>query len=155
MTNLTVCKKKGSKLFSNTTSIYFRCCETPFNSSKCEYNENYIVVEYSKNFKGNLTTFINGNYEKYIARINLEANNDIDYIDNIIEIKINPGQKIKILFNNPLPLTTMANLFNNITKIKSIDLSHFNSTKVTGINSMFSRFTELEAITFWDNFDTS
>ena len=155
MTNLTVCKKKGSKLFLNTTSIYFRCCETPFNTSKCEYNENYIVVEYSKNFKGNLTTFINGNYEKYITRINLEANNDIDYIDNIIEIKINPGQKIKILFNNPLPLTTMANLFNNITKIKSIDLSHFNSTKVTGINSMFSRFTELEAITFGDNFDTS
>jgi len=56
--NLTICKNRGIKTFSNETSKIFRCCETPFNTSKC--NNNYIQVEY-RNFTGNLTGFISGN----------------------------------------------------------------------------------------------
>ena len=66
---------------------------------------------------------------------------------------INPGQRIKLIYNN-LP-TNIANLFYNITEIKSIDFSHFNSTEVTDVNSMFGLCTELETITFGDNFDTN
>ena len=40
--NLTICKNSGIKAFSNETSKIFRCCETPFNTSKC--NNNYIII---------------------------------------------------------------------------------------------------------------
>ena len=56
--NLTICKKRGIKAFSNETSKTFRCCETPFNTSGC--NHNYIIVEY-RNFTGNSTGFISKN----------------------------------------------------------------------------------------------
>ena len=153
MNDLIICKNKGAKLFTNITSKYFRCCETPFNTSKCEDKEDYIIVEYTKNFKDNLTTFINRNYENYITRIYLEANNNIDFIDNITEVIINPGQRIKLIYNN-LP-TNIANLFYNITEIKSIDFSHFNSTEVTDVNSVFAFCTKLETVTFGGFFDTS
>ena len=61
---------------------------------------------------------------------NPEINKASIYYDNdTIITEIKPGSKIKIKFNTPL--TTLEYLFYNMTKIKSIDFSHFNSTEIT------------------------
>ena len=146
--NLTICIKDANKLFSNRTSKSFRCCETPFNTSKCGYN--YIVVEYSKNFNDNLIGFISKNPEINISHIYLD--DEVNYVSNIRTMVIKPGSKLKIEFS--APVTTLAYFFYNMTKIKSIDFSHFDSSEVTDINSLFSRCVELETITFGDDFNT-
>ena len=146
--NLTICIKDANKLFSNRTSKSFRCCETPFNKSKCGYN--YIVVEYSKNFNDNLIGFISKNPEINISHIYLD--DEVNYVSNIRTMVIKPGSKLKIEFS--APVTTLAYFFYNMTKIKSIDFSHFDSSEVTDINSLFSRCVELETITFGDDFNT-
>ena len=82
-------------------------------------DEDYIIVEYSTNFT-NLKGFESKNPEINKASI---------YFDNdTIITEIKPGSKIKIKFNTPL--TTLEYLFYNMTKIKSIDFSHFNSTEI-------------------------
>ena len=47
----------------------------------------------------------------------------------------------------------MSYLFYNMAKIKSIDFTHFDSTEVTDMGSLFSGCNGLEAITFGGNFN--
>ena len=42
LANLTVCRGYGATPFSNTNSKIFRCCDTPFDTSKCK--ESYIII---------------------------------------------------------------------------------------------------------------
>ena len=86
------------------------------------------------------------------ARIYLN-DNDIDYFFNNQTMEIKSGSKIKIQFINPL--TSMAYLFYNMTQIKSIDFSNFNSTEVTDMSHLFELCTGLENINFGNNFDNS
>ena len=148
--NLTICKKEGAKPFSNTTSKIFRCCETPFDTSKC--NDNYIIVEYSKNFTDKLIGFKSRNPHIHIFHISID-NNEIDYINDIQTMEIKPGSKLKIEFNTSL--TTLRGFFFNMTEIKSIDFSHFDSTEVTDMFHLFDGCTKLQTITFGDNFNTT
>ena len=149
ISNLTVCKRQGSFPFSNTNSKNFRCCETPFDTSKC--NDNYILVKY-RNFTGNLNGFRSRNTQMNKARIYLD-NNDIDYFFNNQNIVIKPDSRIKIQFISPL--TSMAYLFYNMPQIKSIDFSNFNSKEVTDMSHLFNLCTGLENINFGNNIDTS
>ena len=150
LNNLIVCKKEGTKPFSNPTSKIFRCCETPFNTSKCKGN--YIIVKYSNNFTNNLIGFKSKNTMINISHIYLD-DDEKDYINNIKTLEIKPGSRLKIEFDTSI--TTLAYLFYNMSKIKSIDFSYFDSTEVTDMNSLFYKCNELEAITFGDYFNTS
>ena len=148
LANLIVCSKYGTTPFSNITSKIFRCCETPFDNSKCK--ENYILVEYSKNFTDKLIGFITRNIEINKSLIYLD--DETDYVKNIETMEIKPGSKLKIEFSTPL--TTLENFFYNMTKIKSIDFSHFDPTEITDMSCLFYHSTGLENITFGDNFNT-
>ena len=78
--------------------------------------------------------------------------NDVkDYIRTINIMEIEPGETIRLVFSTPP--TTLANLFYNMTKIKSVDLSHFNTTELTDMSHLFDGCTELEAITFGNSFN--
>ena len=95
LNGLTICKDVGTKPFSDTTSKIFSCCETPFNTTKCD--NNYILVEYNTNFKDNLIGFITRNPEiNNFNKTHIYLNNNvIDYVSNITSMIIKTWIKNK------------------------------------------------------------
>ena len=102
--------------------------------------DNYILVEYTSNFTNNLEGFLTPNNVTKIAHLYMNGDNKTDYISSIQSIDIKPGTILMIVFNTPP--TTLDSFFHQMTKIKSIDFSHFDSTEVKSMNGLFSGCNE-------------
>ena len=116
-------------------------------------SDNYIIVKYGTEITYGANTFTN----------NIDSRKKILYIKNKNKI-IEPTTEFKIEANGiieiylPKDITSLAKFFSNedgnTQYITSIDLSHFNSSKVEDAGHMFSYCSSLEEINF-NNFVTS
>ena len=111
--------------------------------------DNYILVYFGDIFVGNIINF--KNYDSHNSISNIYLDDSTSPLSDISSISL--GSKLKIEFNTPP--TTIANFFNGMNYIKSIDFSHFNSAEVTDMSYLLSGCSFLQTITFGDNFDTS
>ena len=89
------------------------------------------------------------NYYPYYIYINDAFQN---YFDTIVYDLQNEINDIKIIFN--YKLLSCKSMFNSLKNIINIDLSIFDSSKVTDMNGMFAYCDSLEFINF-NNFQTS
>ena len=143
MANLTVCQKED--LLHDKTN---KCCYLDMETDLCEIT-NYMIVFYGRDVE-------------YENNFNNKYRNDISFIvRGGYSPKINPsdklsirsGSKIKIYYESPIE--TLENFFDTnfdekAEGIVSIDLSHFDSTKITNMNNMFSGLSSLNSIDFTD-----
>ena len=96
-----------------------------------------------------LSDYVFNNYQPTEIKINDNTINGIDkFAENLVNL-----ENVVILKWNYL-LTTCQEMFSKLSNIVKIDLSKFDSTKVTNMLSMFYECTSLTSINF-DNFDTS
>jgi surface protein len=145
--NLIVCQNSDIITDSNIRKI---CCDYNFETHLCQ-SSNYITLYYNtdcsykngfKNQYRNDISFIN-----YLNRTNTDSE----------ELNIKSGTKIEIHYNTPI--TNIENYFagegdsNNIY-IESIDLSQFDTSLVSNMNSLFYGCTTLKSIDF-SNINTS
>ena len=122
---------------------------------------NIALTENINNQQNSIILKINGNgYQQIISKDKLPdlvyLNDDIINIDEDGCINIQSEEEeesiLKLIWNNKLD--NCAFLFDSLTNITEIDLSDFDSSKVTTMKGMFSYCSNLEYINF-DNFNTS
>ena len=130
MPELIVCQKED--LVHDKTN---KCCYFDMETDLCEIT-NYMIVYYGRDVE-------------YENNFNNKYRNDISFIvRGGYSPKINPsdklsirsGSKIKIYYESPIE--TLENFFDTnfdekAEGIVSIDLSHFDSTKITNMNNVF------------------
>ena len=150
LNDLIVCQKEEKILPINIdNNREKRCCYFNITENMCE-SDNYIILNYGKE-----SEYKNGFINKYRNGVSFIINGDyINTLSNNQSFKVNAGCKIEIYFNSIL--TSLESFFDynydiNIGNIKSIDLSHFNSSLITDMSKAFSGCTSLESINF-DNF---
>ena len=150
------------KSIRNTFSFFLIIITAAIIFKVSTQESNYIILSVSK---GTYTIFSeNKNYDLYIegvkhtVYINITYPDEI-YIENnkIVEIKNSytfnaDYNEVKLNFNEPVYNTKL--FFVECEGIKRIDLSHFNSSLITTMNSMFRDCSNLEYIDF-SNIDTS
>ena len=149
-----------------------RCCEFNLDILECELPPTIIPLN-SEEFESS-NTFIDSGGDNYIV---VYFNGKIDYSNfmnkyrtNVIKIVLNgkeqnigdsfsiqSGTGLEIHFNEPVE--SLEHFFDQIIDenaglISSIDFSHFNSSKLSNMNSIFSGCTDLETVDF-TNFDWS
>ena len=142
-----VCQKDDFKIVADKTYIK-ACCVYNDNILKC-YTNNYITVQYNTEI-----SYDNG---FKISKENFpEFRKDINFIkneENIItpsgELKIKSNSKIEIHLDNSIQ--SLAHFFNSdyddFTKnIVSIDFSHFDSSLITDMKSLFSGCSSLQKL---------
>ena len=145
-----VCQKDD--IIINKTYIK-ACCEYNDNILKC-YSKNYITVHFNKEI-----TYENGfkinntNFPEYRKGINFIKNeeNITTPSENLV---IKSDSKIEIHLDNSIK--SLAHFFNsdydaNTKDIISIDFSHFNSSLITEMNSLFSGCGALQQL-YLNNF---
>ena len=145
--NLIVCQK--NEIITNNNAIY-ACCNYNNDNSKCEFS-NYMIVKYKVQAEYN-----NGFQINTRAGINFISYNDINYRKNqALTISANTEIKIYILSDT----TSLESFFDsskdpNVEKIRSVDLSNFNSSLITNLNNMFKGCSYLKFldISNCDNF---
>ena len=139
---LIVCQKEN--IITNENSIK-SCCYFNISTNKCEEYTNYIIIYY-------------GEYTEYDTGFGNDYRNGIEFIingGNNSKLKLNdklviyPGNKIEIYFSTSI--TNISNFFNskfdiNVKKITFIDLSHFNISLITDMNSVFNGCSSLQSI---------
>ena len=90
---------------------------------------------YENKDKVKIKTFKYENEKEIKNNIEIQINGNIIPFSNFYDFKI-PGKKIiKYIFKNLLTKTVC--LFADCTLLKKVDISHFNTDKVTNMNSMF------------------
>ena len=90
---------------------------------------------YENKDKVKIKTFKYKNEKEIKNNIEIQINGNIIPFSNFYDFKI-PGKKIiKYIFKNLLTKTVC--LFADCTLLKKVDISHFNTDKVTNMNSMF------------------
>ena len=97
----------------------------------------------------NFQQIINPEYEPDIIYLN---DMEIEFYLGSIFIEKNGKNKVTLIFDNSLE--NLDYLFESIKSIIEIDLSNFDSSKVTSMKGMFNDCTNLKAINF-NNFNTS
>ena len=117
---------------------------------------------YSKVYSNEITLRIEGNgIQKILGESILNHPNEViingfkkEYIDYSYELE-NITNVVTIKWNTPL--TTCKNMFFNLNNIISIDLSKFDSSKVSDMSSMFYMFYDCQSLKYLDlsYFDTS
>ena len=116
---------------------------------KDDFKEDIIIFN---NYGNNNDDFIN-NINAYLD----ENKIDIKKEGNKCKINYNFKKKgeyvIKIIFNKIL--TNIKGFFNECSIIKYIDLSNFNTSKVTDMSLMFNKCNNLKKIKGIENFNTS
>ena len=147
--NTVVCQNENENetLITNPNNQYI--CYDLYNDLKFKCANNILV--YYKNESNYNKSFIFGTGEEEI-----ESRKSIKYIyinDDIYEanssLYIKENSYVKLCFENTP--TSLDNFFNNDTdsnviNIKSIDLSHFNSSLIKSMNNTFSGCSELIAL---------
>ena len=156
-TSLTVCQKE--QIITNANALN-ECCDFldyNFKTLSCD-PDNYIKVKFKKDvvYSNGFNFVENGKlkneYRKEVFLIQYENNR---YMPND-KLTISKEKEIKIVFKSPMINTT--NFFYdyydpNVEHIISIDLSHFDSSKLQSSDSMFSGCISLEYIDF-SNFNS-
>ena len=104
----------------------------------------YLTVE-GLNFQ----PIINPKFEPYLIYLN---DIETEYYYGSIYIDKNGKNKVTLVFNSSLEY--LDYLFDSIKSIIEIDLSNFDSSKVSSMKGMFNDCTNLKAINF-NNFNTS
>ena len=145
--NLIVCQSE--KIFLNI-KLYEICCSFNAETEMCE-SDNYITLYYNQD-----SYYENGFKNENRNYINFINYNNSTIIDTI-ELNILAGTKLEIHFTSPV--TSMENFFsqendNNMINVVSIDLSHFDSSSVENMGSMFSGCNLLEDVDL-SNFNTT
>ena len=150
VSNLTVCQK--GKIITNDNRIE-KCCYYNLDNNECE-STNYITVYYGekaeydnaflvKNYRNDIKFIINGIY-------NIKQNAS----DNLIVLD---ESKIEIHFSNiskSLEKFFSSEIDPNVAKITSIDFSHFDTSLIENITSMFYGCSSLKYVDL-SFFDTS
>ena len=157
--DLTVCVNDYSQLSAeNSLKIHNRpniCCRK---NSKYVINANKCVGELNL-----ITIYVNGVKGEEINIINSEFNTLPDYVyinDDYNDLNLVSSIKLPKDGENVVRLIWIGSvkscnaMFQGCNKIKSIDLSSFNSLSIESSNSMFSGCSSLESINF-KNFKTS
>ena len=126
--NLMVCQKEEEILSTNTNNKKREC--RYFNITKDVFgSDNYIIIYY-----GEESVYKNGFYNKYRDNVSFIINgNYINTLQNDQSFKVNAGCKMELYFNSIL--TSLESFFDynhdiNVRNIKSIDLSHFNTSLI-------------------------
>ena len=145
---LTVCQKE--RIISKNKNE--RCCY--FNNGICE-STNYIVIYFEKE-----TIYKNGFIKDNNGKTSRNKN-DIDFIINgnhfnkykaTDKLFIKKGKKIKVYFSSVMTLDNYFSIENdpNMENVVSMDLSHFNTSLVTNMASMFNGCHSLKSIDLYD-----
>ena len=145
--NLVVCQNKN--ILTNE-DLVFVCCDFDTNTYVCK-SSNYIVahykeqVTYNRNFVNEKRSGIN--FMNYNAQTFTSNNQIIINADTEIELHI---------FSNNTVLNSFfdSNKDSNVAKIKSLDLSHLDSSSISDMSRMFFGCSSLESINL-NNFITS
>ena len=139
--NVIVCNP-GNYFIANddTYSIYYICCSFNNETDMCE-SDNYIELYYNEECN---YAFSNS----YRENINFINYNDITIPSNI-ELNIVAGTKIQINFNTPI--TTLEKFFSqsedeHMSKVISIDFSHFDSSALVNMDSVFYGCSALKSL---------
>ena len=141
--NLTVCQSE--KIIINEDAIN-KCCYYNILSNICE-NTNYIILYFGENVEYNF-----GFTKENEIRMNIDFIINVDHnrkLTGLDELYIKTGKKIEIYFSSPI--TSLENYFNsdqdmNTEKIISIDFSHFDSSYVENMKSLFYGCKSLQSI---------
>ena len=145
--HLIVCQSQD--IFRNN-KLYEICCSFNVENEMCE-SDNYITLYFNQDC----------NYENGFKNDNRNNINFINYDGSTVtdsnELNIIAGTSLEIHFTSPV--INMEKFFaqendSNMGNVKSIDLSHFDSSSVENIGSMFSGCNLLESIDL-SNFDTT
>ena len=128
--------------FLTNANIYEICCSFNADTEMCE-SDNYIILYFNQDY--NYETGFKNSYRNDINFINC----DNKTITDSAALNIKAGTKMEIHFKSSV--TNMEKFFSqaedeNMINLVSIDLSHFNSSSVTNMNSMFSGCSSLQSI---------
>ena len=99
-----------------------------------------------------INTFLSSNSNSLPTSIEGEVQYKCNFTSKTCNID-NRNKSITLNYNNK-NITSLENMFINLTNIKEIDLSNFDSSKVRNMKHMFYGCTNLNKITF-GNMDTS
>ena len=158
--------KKSEKISENKIKIYF------YKGNRISLLSNifalfiiFIHISFSKKMSRNLNANndiilrVKGlNEYKPVLTNNIQRPNKIlvngkEHNGSIISFNLTESENTIILSWETF-LTSCESMFNNLDYIFSIDLSNFNSSKVTSMSNMFSGCSGLKTINF-NNLDTS
>ena len=145
--SIVVCQNEKEKMITNPNYQYI-CCN--YNNNECECTNNIII--YYKEKTEYATGFIYGN-----GTTEIETRKDISYIyidDNIYSnnypLNIRENSSVKLCFKSPI--SSLENFFkldadsNEPKNIRSIDLSHFDSSSLNNIGNIFYNCSGLVAL---------
>ena len=140
--DLIICQREGNNFIADDTShnIYYICCSFNSETDMCESNNNielYYNEESNYVFKNNYRediSFINYNYKTVSANA---------------ELNIAASNKIQINFDTPI--TSLEKFFSqtedeHMSKVISIDFSHFDSSALINMDSVFYGCSALKSL---------
>jgi surface protein len=136
-----VCQKLDQKIILNSEA---KCCYFNITEIKCE-SSNYIVIFFGKD-----TLYSKGfanNYRKDIQFLLVQNNHS--KISSEEELFIKSGSKLEIYYSSPVE--SLENYFNkeidiNMENVVSIELSNFDTSKVTNMKSTFYGCSSLKSL---------
>ena len=138
--DLIICQNEGNNFVSYEDNIFYFCCSFNTESDMCESN-NYIEIYYNED----CTYAFNNDYRNDISFINY---NDKTTLPNV-ELNILAGTKLQINFDTPL--TSLEKFFSqdedeHMNKVVSIDFSHFDSSALINMDSVFYGCSALKSL---------
>ena len=144
---LIVCQKEKYKIMSHD-NIITKCCYYEMSNDKCE-DTNFITLYYGKDVE--YTSYGNDcNKRTFSYVINSDHNTKLS---STSPLKIKKGHKFEIYFTSPLD--TLEEYFSpscdpNMKYIVSVDLSNFDTSKLTNMKSAFADCELLETVDFYN-----
>ena len=151
--NLTVCQSEN--IITNNKANY-ECCYYNYETNKCD-SHNYITITYGQNVEYNFGFITDKNnntneFRKNIAFITSSTSDQpFEKLKDTDELILHKGSKLEIHFTTPLPSLEKffdAEIDDNMKSAISIDLSYFDMSLVTNMNSLFSHCVSLKSINF-------
>ena len=144
---LIVCQKEKYKIMSHD-NIITKCCYYEMSNDKCE-DTNFITLYYGKDVE--YTSYGNDcNKRTFSYVINSDHNTKLS---STSPLKIKKGHKFEIYFTSPLD--TLEEYFSpscdpNMKYIVSVDLSNFDTSKLTNMKLAFADCELLETVDFYN-----
>ena len=156
--NLIICSQNKTD-----ENFVYRCCNYNLESHSCEKATNYMIVYYESDF-----TYTNGFKKGSESGDNAIDNTDYEFREGIEFLiydnnTIMPNETLiikdcyKLEIHFSYPITNLISFFDkrkDSSEIISIDLSHFDWSKVTSTANMFYSCSKLKSVYFSD-IDTS
>ena len=146
---MAICQNEEEKMITNPNYQYI-CCNYDNDNNGCECSNNIII--YYKNKTEYTTGFIYGS-----GKTEIETRKDITYLyadDDIYNITFpfntSKNSYVKLCFKSPI--SSLENFFNSdeesseSNNIRSIDLSHFDSSSLNNVRNIFHNCKGLVAL---------